>query len=157
MSLKRAPCVLVKIEILSLNESPTGNALRRFWQDMWLAWLNVFLSSFSPLLPREKYFNIILKMEEMLKNWFPNVKLQDQVVVTETEDAAPAKKPKVKFEKQLGGVRAPDRQGLVSRTQGVDAVNEGAKHLLLFNHKSGTRKGGLKAIFAAVFPQSLIR
>lgn len=39
-------------------------------------------------------------MEEMLKSWFPNVKLQDQVVVTQTEEAAPSKKLKVKFEKQ---------------------------------------------------------
>lgn len=40
--------------------------------------------------------NIILKMEEMLKSWFPNVKLQDQLAVTQTEEAVPAKKPKVK-------------------------------------------------------------
>lgn len=69
----------------------------------WLiAWVNVFffsLSLFSPsfLLSREKYINIILKMEEMLKSWFPNVKLQDQVVVTQTEEAAPTKKLKVKL------------------------------------------------------------
>lgn len=69
----------------------------------WLiAWVNVFffsLSPFSPsfLLSREKYINIILKMEEMLKSWFPNVKLQDQVVVTQTEEAAPTKKLKVKL------------------------------------------------------------
>lgn len=58
-----------------------------------------FLSLFSPsfLLSREKYINIILKMEEMLKSWFPNVKHQDQVVVTQTEEAAPTKKLKVKF------------------------------------------------------------
>lgn len=36
-------------------------------------------------------------MEEMLKSWFPNVKLQDQVVVTQMEDAAPTKKLKVKL------------------------------------------------------------
>lgn len=36
-------------------------------------------------------------MEEMLKSWFPNVKLQDQVVVTQTEEAAPTKKLKVKL------------------------------------------------------------
>lgn len=36
-------------------------------------------------------------MEEMLKSWFPNVKHQDQVVVTQTEEAAPTKKLKVKF------------------------------------------------------------
>ncbi|XP_029379784.1 uncharacterized protein ciartb [Echeneis naucrates] len=42
----------------------------------------------------EKYINIILKMEEMLKSWFPNVKLQDQLVVAQTEDAVPTKKLK---------------------------------------------------------------
>lgn len=54
-------------------------------------------SSSSFLLSREKYISIILKMEEMLKSWFPNVKLPDQVVVTQTEDAAPTKKLKVTF------------------------------------------------------------
>lgn len=34
-------------------------------------------------------------MEEMLKSWFPNVKLQDQLAVTQTEEV-PTKKPKVK-------------------------------------------------------------
>ncbi|KAG7245364.1 hypothetical protein INR49_010814 [Caranx melampygus] len=43
----------------------------------------------------EKYINIILKMEEMLKSWFPNVKLQDQVAVAQTEEAVPTKKPKL--------------------------------------------------------------
>ncbi|KAE8296281.1 Circadian-associated transcriptional repressor ChIP-derived repressor of network oscillator [Larimichthys crocea] len=43
----------------------------------------------------EKYINIILKMEEMLKSWFPNVKLQDQLAVTQTEEAVPTKKPKL--------------------------------------------------------------
>ncbi|KAK9516656.1 hypothetical protein VZT92_024575 [Zoarces viviparus] len=43
----------------------------------------------------EKYVNIILKMEEMLKSWFPNVKLTDQVTVTQTEEAVPTKKPKL--------------------------------------------------------------
>ncbi|XP_034444266.1 circadian-associated transcriptional repressor [Hippoglossus hippoglossus] len=43
----------------------------------------------------EKYINIILKMEEMLKSWFPNVKLQDQLAVTQTEKAAPTKKLKL--------------------------------------------------------------
>lgn len=36
-------------------------------------------------------------MEEMLKSWFPNVKLQDKVVVMPMEEAAPTKKLKVKF------------------------------------------------------------
>eukprot|EP00064_Thunnus_orientalis_P000355 superscaffoldBa00000018_g355 len=43
----------------------------------------------------EKYINIILKMEDMLKSWFPNVKLQDQLAVTQTEEAVPTKKPKL--------------------------------------------------------------
>lgn len=43
----------------------------------------------------EKYINIILKMEEMLKSWFPNVKLRDQLTVTQTEEAVPTKKPKL--------------------------------------------------------------
>lgn len=43
----------------------------------------------------EKYINIILKMEEMLKSWFPNVKLRDQLTVTQTEEAIPTKKQKL--------------------------------------------------------------
>ncbi|KAI3371295.1 hypothetical protein L3Q82_023912 [Scortum barcoo] len=43
----------------------------------------------------EKYINIILKMEEMLKSWFPNVKLQDQLAVTQTEEGVPTKRPKL--------------------------------------------------------------
>uniref|UniRef100_UPI0037E8E829 circadian-associated transcriptional repressor n=1 Tax=Semicossyphus pulcher TaxID=241346 RepID=UPI0037E8E829 len=43
----------------------------------------------------EKYINIILKMEEMLKSWFPNVKLQDQPTNPETEEAVPTKKLKL--------------------------------------------------------------
>ncbi|XP_047451919.1 circadian-associated transcriptional repressor [Mugil cephalus] len=43
----------------------------------------------------EKYINIILKMEEMLKSWFPNVKLQDQLAVAQTEEPVPTKKPKL--------------------------------------------------------------
>ncbi|XP_072241999.1 uncharacterized protein [Leuresthes tenuis] len=42
-----------------------------------------------------KYIDIILKMEEMLKSWFPNVKLQDQVTVTQTEDAVASKRLKL--------------------------------------------------------------
>lgn len=38
-------------------------------------------------------------MEEMLKSWFPNVKLRDQLTVTQTEEAVPTKKPKVKLHK----------------------------------------------------------
>lgn len=48
---------------------------------------------------REKYINIILKMEEMLKSWFPNVKSHDQLTVTETEEATPTKKLKVRWYK----------------------------------------------------------
>ncbi|XP_059190266.1 uncharacterized protein LOC131972635 [Centropristis striata] len=43
----------------------------------------------------EKYINIILKMEEMLKSWFPDVKLRDQLTVTQTEEAVPTKKLKL--------------------------------------------------------------
>ena len=53
--------------------------------------------SFLSFFFREKYMNIILKMEEMLKSWFPNVKLQDQLAATQTEEAVPTKKPKVKL------------------------------------------------------------
>ncbi|KAG7250698.1 hypothetical protein CRUP_026333, partial [Coryphaenoides rupestris] len=42
----------------------------------------------------EKYVNIILKMEEMLKSWFPNVKLLDQRSVAQAEHDAPTKKLK---------------------------------------------------------------
>ncbi|CAN9499331.1 unnamed protein product [Ophioblennius macclurei] len=42
-----------------------------------------------------KYINIILKMEEMLKSWFPNVRVQDQLDVTHTEEAIPTKKLKL--------------------------------------------------------------
>lgn len=60
-----------------------------------VAELKVSLSSL--LISRERYINIILKMEEMLKSWFPNVRLQDQAAVTQTEEAAPTKKLKVRF------------------------------------------------------------
>ncbi|KAM3835934.1 circadian-associated transcriptional repressor-like, partial [Diretmus argenteus] len=43
----------------------------------------------------EKYVNIILKMEEMLKSWFPNVKPQDPLIVTQTEEDSPTKKAKL--------------------------------------------------------------
>uniref|UniRef100_A0A3P9IHE2 Circadian associated repressor of transcription a n=1 Tax=Oryzias latipes TaxID=8090 RepID=A0A3P9IHE2_ORYLA len=43
----------------------------------------------------EKYVDIILKMEEMLKSWFPNVKLQEQVTVTPTEEAVLSKRLKL--------------------------------------------------------------
>ncbi|XP_041853166.1 circadian-associated transcriptional repressor isoform X2 [Melanotaenia boesemani] len=43
----------------------------------------------------EKYIDIILKMEEMLKSWFPNVKLQDQLTVTQTEEAVASKRLKL--------------------------------------------------------------
>lgn len=56
---------------------------------------------FSTSASREKYINIILKMEEMLKSWFPNVKLQEHpLTVTQTEEAAPTKKLKVKLKKK---------------------------------------------------------
>ncbi|XP_061677532.1 circadian-associated transcriptional repressor [Syngnathoides biaculeatus] len=43
----------------------------------------------------EKYISIILKMEEMLKSWFPNVKPLHQLAVTHTEEGVPAKKLKL--------------------------------------------------------------
>ncbi|XP_029952449.1 circadian-associated transcriptional repressor [Salarias fasciatus] len=42
-----------------------------------------------------KYIDIILKMEGMLKSWFPNVRVQQQLDVTHTEEATPTKKPKL--------------------------------------------------------------
>ncbi|XP_056455007.1 WAS/WASL-interacting protein family member 2 isoform X1 [Gadus chalcogrammus] len=43
----------------------------------------------------EKYVNIILKMEDMLKSWFPNVQPQDQPPGAQTEHEAPPKKLKL--------------------------------------------------------------
>ncbi|XP_068169383.1 uncharacterized protein [Antennarius striatus] len=43
----------------------------------------------------EKYINIIMKMEEMLKSWFPNVKLPEQLAATKTEEVVLTKKPKL--------------------------------------------------------------
>ena len=45
----------------------------------------------------EKYVNIILKMEDMLKSWFPNVQPQDQPPGAQTEHEAPPKKLKVTY------------------------------------------------------------
>nr|XP_040024749.1 circadian-associated transcriptional repressor-like [Gasterosteus aculeatus aculeatus]XP_040024750.1 circadian-associated transcriptional repressor-like [Gasterosteus aculeatus aculeatus]XP_040024751.1 circadian-associated transcriptional repressor-like [Gasterosteus aculeatus aculeatus]XP_040024752.1 circadian-associated transcriptional repressor-like [Gasterosteus aculeatus aculeatus]XP_040024753.1 circadian-associated transcriptional repressor-like [Gasterosteus aculeatus aculeatus]XP_04 len=43
----------------------------------------------------ERYVNIILKMEEMLKTWFPNIQLRNQPTVTQREEALPTKKVKL--------------------------------------------------------------
>jgi len=43
----------------------------------------------------ERYFNIIVKMEEMLKSWFPNVKPRDQHTVAQTEETSPTKRAKL--------------------------------------------------------------
>ncbi|XP_061630465.1 circadian-associated transcriptional repressor [Phyllopteryx taeniolatus] len=43
----------------------------------------------------ENYISIILKMEEMLKSWFPNIKPLHQLAVTHTEEVVPAKKLKL--------------------------------------------------------------
>ncbi|XP_038124777.1 circadian-associated transcriptional repressor [Cyprinodon tularosa] len=43
----------------------------------------------------EKYVDIILKMEAMLKSWFPHVKLQEQHATTQTEGLVPSKRLKV--------------------------------------------------------------
>lgn len=47
-------------------------------------------------------------MEEMLKSWFPNVKLQDPLAVTQTEEPLPTKKLKVTlfFKKKKKGSSA---------------------------------------------------
>lgn len=62
-------------------------------------------------------------MEEMLKSWFPNVKLQDQLVVTQTEEAVPSKKLKVRL-KALLCKNSSVRRGLPSRTYDAEAVKE---------------------------------
>jgi len=49
---------------------------------------------------RERYVNIILKMEEMLKNWFPHIKPQrsDQAnTAALMEETNPSKKAKVRL------------------------------------------------------------
>lgn len=43
----------------------------------------------------DKYIHILLKMEVMLKSWFPQVKLLEQPPATQTEDSVPTKKPKL--------------------------------------------------------------
>ncbi|KAJ0028893.1 hypothetical protein NQD34_003890 [Periophthalmus magnuspinnatus] len=44
----------------------------------------------------EKYINIILKMEDMLKSWFPQVQLPQQPLAAQTRDhGIPSKKPKL--------------------------------------------------------------
>lgn len=59
----------------------------------------------------EKYVNIIVKMEEMLKSWFPNVKPQDQRTVTQTEPGAPTKKLKLSSPVATDLTRAPSLAG----------------------------------------------
>lgn len=43
----------------------------------------------------EKYMNIILKMEEMLKSWFPNVRLPEPPPASQTEEPVHSKKAKL--------------------------------------------------------------
>lgn len=43
----------------------------------------------------DKYIHILLKMEVMLKSWFPQVKLLEQPPTTQTEEPVPSKKPKL--------------------------------------------------------------
>ncbi|KAM9496818.1 uncharacterized protein ciartb [Clarias gariepinus] len=43
----------------------------------------------------ERYIDIILKMEEMLKTWFPNIKPSHQTTAVETQETALLKKPKL--------------------------------------------------------------
>lgn len=60
----------------------------------------------------ERYVNIILKMEEMLKSWFPHVKPHQQTTAMElTQETAPLKKPKLS---QLSSAPAPMSIGLVN-------------------------------------------
>lgn len=65
----------------------------------------------------ERYINIILKMEEMLKTWFPNIQLRDQLTITQSEEALPAKKLK------LSAATAPEATSPVSDPPaGVEAL-----------------------------------
>lgn len=43
--------------------------------------------------------------------------------------------------------RQPDRQSSPSRTYGGDAVRAGLRYLLLFNHRSGMRRGRIRSYF----------
>lgn len=43
----------------------------------------------------DKYIHILLKMEVMLKSWFPQVKLLEQPPTTQTEEPVPSKKAKL--------------------------------------------------------------
>lgn len=54
------------------------------------------LNIIHPVSCSERYVDIILKMEEMLKTWFPNVKPSHQTTAVElTHETALLKKPKV--------------------------------------------------------------
>ncbi|KAJ0069628.1 hypothetical protein NL108_011559 [Boleophthalmus pectinirostris] len=50
----------------------------------------------------DKYINIILKMEEMLKSWFPQVKLPQQPPPAETDEPVPSKKTKLCSSQPVG-------------------------------------------------------
>ncbi|XP_066525967.1 circadian-associated transcriptional repressor [Hoplias malabaricus] len=66
----------------------------------------------------ERYVNIILKMEEMLKSWFPHVKPRQQTTAVElTQETAPLKKPK------LSSAAVPMSTGL------VNPATNGAPHI----------------------------
>ena len=67
------------------------------------------------------------------------------------------KKERKKKKKQSCCVRALRVHVHVPRAYGDDAVKGQLKYPLLFNHKSGTRKGGLKAIFTEVLLPSQVR
>ncbi|KAJ8248742.1 hypothetical protein GJAV_G00227240 [Gymnothorax javanicus] len=43
----------------------------------------------------ERYVHIILKVEEMLRSWFPNVKPKDQPDSHQTDETSPSKRPKL--------------------------------------------------------------
>ncbi|XP_036431944.1 circadian-associated transcriptional repressor [Colossoma macropomum] len=69
----------------------------------------------------ERYVNIILKMEEMLKSWFPHVKPRQQATAMElTQETTPLKKPK------LSSAPVPMSTGLVNAATS-NAPHMGAK------------------------------
>lgn len=55
-------------------------------------------------------------MEEMLKSWFPNVKLPEQPLAAQTEEPGPTKKLKVKSWDKKVGKNSPS----LERTQPVN-------------------------------------
>uniref|UniRef100_A0A671UN48 Circadian-associated transcriptional repressor-like n=1 Tax=Sparus aurata TaxID=8175 RepID=A0A671UN48_SPAAU len=80
----------------SLNRAaPSWEGLSSFQESVAMDRIQRIMGVLQNPCMGEKYMNIILKMEEMLKSWFPNVKLQDQLAATQTEEPVPTKKPKL--------------------------------------------------------------